>query len=310
MITTITFNPAIDKRYYVNKISLGEVQRVVEVENTAGGKGLNVSRVASLLGEKVTATGLLGGANGDFIAKELIKMDIENKFQSIIGETRTCLAIIDDNKNQTELLESGPEITNEEFAGWMTIYRELLNTTDIIVASGSLPKGLTDDTYSIIIKEAKAKGVKFFLDTSGQALIKSLDSAPYFIKPNTDEIKLITNKESNSREDIIEAIKYLLSKGIEIVTVSLGKGGSITGHGKKLYEAVIPKVQAVNSVGSGDSFTAGMAVAIKRGMSMEDAIKFASACGTANAMEKQTGFISQENVDSLFQRIQVIISDI
>jgi len=310
MITTITFNPAIDKRYYVNKISLGEVQRVLEVENTAGGKGLNVSRVASLLGEKVTATGLLGGASGDFIAKELIKMGIENKFQSIKGETRTCLAIIDDDKNQTELLESGPEISHEEFASWMTIYRELLNTTDIIVASGSLPKGLSDDTYSIIIKEAKEKGVKFLLDTSGQALIKSLSAAPYFIKPNTDEIKLITNKESNSREDIIEAIKYLLSKGIEIVTVSLGKGGSITGHGNKLYEAIIPEVQAVNSVGSGDSFTAGMAVAIKRGMTMEDAVKFASACGTANAMEKQTGFIKQENVDSLFQRIQVDISDI
>lgn len=310
MITTITFNPAIDKRYYVNKISLGEVQRVLEVENTAGGKGLNVSRVASLLGEKVTATGLLGGASGDFIAKELIKMGIENKFQSIKGETRACLAIIDDDKNQTELLESGPEISHEEFASWMTIYRELLNTTDIIVASGSLPKGLSDDTYSIIIKEAKEKRVKFLLDTSGQALIKSLSAAPYFIKPNTDEIKLITNKESNSREDIIEAIKYLLSKGIEIVTVSLGKGGSITGHGKRLYEAIIPEVQAVNSVGSGDSFTAGMAVAIKRGMTMEDAIKFASACGTANAMEKQTGFIKQENVDSLFKRVQVNISNI
>jgi len=310
MITTITFNPAIDKRYYVNEISLGEVQRVIEVENTAGGKGLNVSRVASLLGEKVTATGLLGGANGDFIAKELIKMGIENKFQSIRGETRTCLAIIDDDKNQTELLESGPEISHEEFTSWMTIYRELLNTTDIIVASGSLPKGLSDDIYSIIIKEAKEKGVKFFLDTSGQSLIKALDSTPYFIKPNTDEIKLITNKESNSKEDIIKAIKYLLSKGIEMVTVSLGKGGSITGHGEKLYEAIIPEVQAVNSVGSGDSFTAGMAVAIKRGMTMEDAIKFASACGTANAMEKQTGFIKQENVDSLFQRIQVNISNI
>ncbi|GAA3324712.1 hypothetical protein GCM10020331_053690 [Ectobacillus funiculus] len=66
MIGTITLNPSVDIRYTVEEFSIGSVTRVKQVERTAGGKGLNVSRVATLVGEQVQAAGFLGGASGDF----------------------------------------------------------------------------------------------------------------------------------------------------------------------------------------------------------------------------------------------------
>lgn len=66
MILTITMNPAIDKIYIVNNYKLGEVHRPSKTIASPGGKGLNVSRVAMLMGEKVAATGFLGGANGEY----------------------------------------------------------------------------------------------------------------------------------------------------------------------------------------------------------------------------------------------------
>ena len=59
MILTVTLNAAIDKRYVVEDFKIGEVNRVKECEYTPGGKGLNVSKPASIAGAKVVATGFV-----------------------------------------------------------------------------------------------------------------------------------------------------------------------------------------------------------------------------------------------------------
>ena len=65
MITTVTLNASIDKAYHMeHEIVGGTVMRVARVANSAGGKGLNVARVARLCGSDVQATGLVGGFNG------------------------------------------------------------------------------------------------------------------------------------------------------------------------------------------------------------------------------------------------------
>lgn len=306
MITTVTFNPAIDKRYYVEGISIGKVQRVDEVENTAGGKGLNVSRVASILGEEVVATGFIGGTNGQFIADELQKSGIRSKFQQIEGQTRCCLAIIDTYGNQTEFLEPGPEIKQKDYEEWLKVYEELLDNSSVVIASGSLPRGLKVNAYAEIIEMANKRGIKFLLDTSGEPLLQGINAKPYFIKPNMDEIKLITGKDINTEKDIIKAVLCLNEKGIELVTVSMGKKGSISGYKGQLIKAVLPEIKAVNSVGSGDSFTAGIAVSYNKGMNIIDSIRFASACGAANAMESRTGFVRVENVKRIFSETKAV----
>ena len=78
MITILTFNPSIDRMYRVNSIGIGEVQRVISTNSTAGGKGLNVTKVCKILGEEPLAMGFLGGFNGEYIKNELKKLEIKN----------------------------------------------------------------------------------------------------------------------------------------------------------------------------------------------------------------------------------------
>ena len=62
MIYTFTLNPAVD--YYISlptEIMWDEVNRGTDETYKAGGKGLNVSKVLSLLGIPSTAVCLLGG---------------------------------------------------------------------------------------------------------------------------------------------------------------------------------------------------------------------------------------------------------
>lgn len=305
MVTTITFNPSIDKRYLIDDIVKGEVVRAKKVQNTAGGKGLNVSRVIRLLGEEVTATGFLGGHSGNFISDKLLELKIKDKFVRVKGETRSCLAIITKDLAQTEILEPGPIVEEDEIQRWRETYDEILDNTSIVCASGSLPKGMMSSTYKEIIEKANLKSVKFLLDTSGEALVKGIQGKPFFIKPNIDEIKMITGESINSDSDIVKIIDKIHGRGVEFIFVSLGSKGSLVGYKGKKYRVQVPKVKAINPVGSGDSTVAGVAVALHRGYNIEDTIVFASACGTANAMEEQTGYVNLDIVNKIKTEIKI-----
>ena len=71
MILTVTLNAAIDKRYVVDDFKTGEVNRVRECSYVPGGKGLNVSKPASIYGAEVVATGFVGGHAGNYIEDAL-----------------------------------------------------------------------------------------------------------------------------------------------------------------------------------------------------------------------------------------------
>ncbi|HFI1019885.1 TPA: PfkB family carbohydrate kinase [Streptococcus pneumoniae] len=108
MILTVTMNPSIDISYPLDELKIDTVNRVVDVTKTAGGKGLNVTRVLSEFGDSVLATGLVGGKLGEFLV-EHIDNQVKKDFFSIQGETRNCIAILHGD-NQTEVLEKGPEV--------------------------------------------------------------------------------------------------------------------------------------------------------------------------------------------------------
>ena len=112
MILTVTMNPSIDISYPLDVLQLDTVNRVAEVSKTAGGKGLNVTRVLSEIKDPVAATGLLGGRTGQFILDHLGE-GIEKRFFEIAGDTRNCIAILHEGK-QTEILEKGPTISEKE----------------------------------------------------------------------------------------------------------------------------------------------------------------------------------------------------
>lgn len=305
MITVITFNPSIDRLYKVDRFEVGSVQRASFVNPTAGGKGLNVSKVLNKLGEDINCIGFLGGFNGEYIKSELNKIGIESKFTQISGESRICLNIINEKGISTEILEGGPQINEEEINRFENDLEKVLDNTKVLVASGSLPKGLPTDYYLKIGSICKEKNIKFILDSSGDSLKLALSSKPYLIKPNTDELEVLTGIKISNVDDAIIAAKNLLSTGVENVCVSMGKDGMILLNENELYIVEIPKIDVINTVGSGDSCIAGLSVGILKGYSFENTLKLANACGMSNAMHLDTGDINLQHIEELISKIKV-----
>ncbi len=306
MILTVTLNPAVDKVYEVESFAVGDVFRPKDMWATAGGKGLNVSRVATILGEKVRATGFLGGSNGAFIRNEIKKQGIEDAFVEISGETRICIAINDPIANtSTEILEPGPVITAQEQEKFLKRFRQLVKEADIVTISGSLPKGVDIDFYGKLIDISREFGKRVLLDTSGESLLKSLEFTPFMIKPNETELEAIADKKISTEQDILETAIKIHQMGIQLVCVTLGGNGCIAVTEEGAFRLNAPSIETVSTVGSGDSFLAGCAVALVQNQPIETVLKTAMACGMANTQFARTGYVSRELVDKFYKTVVI-----
>lgn len=306
MILTITLNPAVDISYKLEQFSLDTVNRVGDVSKTAGGKGLNVARVLQQLGEVVAASGFLGGSLGDFIRSQIGLLAIQDFFVGIAGETRNCIAIIHEGQ-QTELLEAGPVISNQEAAIFLEKFTGIVQQVDIVTISGSLPKGLPSDFYTKMVEIANEHDTRVLLDSNG-ALLTSIvksENKPYLIKPNAEELADLLGKKSLDEVQIRQALTSSLFADIPWVVVTLGADGAIIKYGDHLYRVTAPKVEAINPVGSGDSVVAGFAAGFSRGLIGEELMKFGLSMGVLNAMEEKTGYIDVEKMAWVVEQMHV-----
>ncbi len=306
MILTVTLNAAIDKRYVVEDFQVGEVNRVKECSYTPGGKGLNVSKPAAIAGARVVATGFVGGHAGNYIEDELQPFGIESAFYHMKEESRSCINIWDSvNKVQTEFLEPGFTVTEEDFEGFVEMFTELVKEADVVAMSGSVPKGLDGRAYQRLVAIVKEAGKKVILDTSGKLLTAGIEAKPTMIKPNIDEIRMLTGSHCDDLDEIIEAAKQIQKSGVEIVAVSLGADGSVVICDDGVYRAIVPKIDAVNTVGCGDSMIAGFALGLSEGLSITDTLKKASAISAAAALREETGFFVVEDMENISPRVEI-----
>ena len=307
MILTVTLNPSVDISYPLETLKIDTVNRVKDVSKTAGGKGLNVTRVLYESGDKVTATGFLGGKIGEFIESELEQSPVSPAVEKISGNTRNCIAILHEG-NHTEILEQGPTISHEEAEGFLDHYSNLIKQSEVVTISGSLPSGLPNDYYEKLIQLASDEGVAVVLDCSGAPLETVLKSSakPTAIKPNNEELSQLLGKEvTKDIEELKDVLKESLFSGIEWIVVSLGRNGAFAKHGDVFYKVDIPDIPVVNPVGSGDSTVAGIASALNSKKSDADLLKHAMTLGMLNAQETMTGHVNMTNYETLNSQIGV-----
>lgn len=306
MITTVTMNAALDKAYFMaNKIENGTVMRVKHCRTSAGGKGLNVARVAALCGANVQATGLVGGFNGQYLEFLLKKDGISYHFGHVAGETRCCINILDEGYGSTEYLEPGCEVSLDEEQKFMKMFPDIIRSSDVITISGSIPQGIKKDIYGRMITVAKTMGKTVILDTSGELLEKGMKASPTMVKPNQDEIEQLFDVKIRSIQDVILYAKKIRDMGIAYVVVSLGKEGALLVCENGTFHGIPPKVEVVNTVGCGDSMVGAFAVAFERKYTEKEALRYAVAVASSNAISPDTGDFDPEKCKELLAQVTI-----
>lgn len=294
MIVTVTLNASIDKAYYLNSPVIdGTVHRVSVVDNSAGGKGLNASRAIATLNYPVCATGFVGGNNGRYLVELAHKDGITSDFIYTEQETRSCINILEPNRQSTEFLEPGQPVLTKDFLAFKAKLAELAKNAEVVTFNGSIPKGISATNYKELIEETMAAGIPCIVDASGSLLTSCIDVLPTMIKPNTDEIGQLLGRKVSTENEIIKAAQELYKRGIKIVVISLGAQGALMVSDEGTFRATPPKIEVINPVGAGDTLVGSFAVALAQKKPTSECLVFALSCATASCLSAGTGRFDQ-----------------
>ncbi len=302
MIFTITLNPSLNKTVDVEELMYDDVNVILGEERSAGGKGIDVSRVIKELGGQSIALGLMGGYNGIEVEGRLTNEGILCDFTRVSGETRTNLIIHQQRKKmQTFLSAPATQVTQFDIA---TLYRKIkhIPKDSYVVMSGSLPPGLNDSFYAQIITGLKVKGIKAFLDTDGEALKTGVQAGPYLIKPNIHEFGRLVEGNARDHDDVLGLVAPYLSL-VDSVVVSMGARGAVGVSRKERYIVTPPKVNVKSSTGAGDALMAGMVFALSEGASFKDALCLGVACGTASTLNAGSAVCLRDDVYAIKKEV-------
>jgi 1-phosphofructokinase family hexose kinase len=258
--------------------------------SNAGSKGINVSRVSILLGQKTCALGFIGGNTGQLLLQKLSEEGIESDFVHAENfNTRINVKVMDlSQRTVTDLNEPGDPVSQSEYSQLLDKYREKLNYADIVVISGSLLPEMTNRTYYDLIQIAHKYNKPVFLDCGGVVLKESLKASPYCIKPNLREFEEMFGGSKRLTEDeVLSESKKIIDKyNIKRVVVTLGANGVIGVTENEAYRIIPPDVTAASTVGAGDAFLAGMCYGYVMGVDFSKQLVLGTSCASAKVTKE------------------------
>lgn len=304
VILTVALNAALDVTYTVDgELRPHRAQRVATVELRAGGKGLNTARVLHTLGERVLATGLLGGVTGDEIAQR-IPSGLTHSFTRIAAESRRAV-VVTDAVGATGLWEPGPQAKVAEWHAFLDHYTALLKVTGVVVLSGSVP-GVLPGAYRGLVEVARKAGVSSILDADGPMLLHAADSRPDIVKPNADELAdACPDLDTGTVDGVIKAANRLRAKGAAAVVASRGPQGLIAVTGDGVFTATPPETVTGNPTGAGDACNAALARGLRHGRSWPELLRDAVALSAAAVKAPVAGQVEPRDYLSLRHHVDV-----
>lgn len=300
MIYTVTLNPSIDYIVRLDKVEVGQVNRMDSDDKYAGGKGINVSRILKRLDIDNTATGFIGGFTGRFITDEIEKEGIETSFVPVLEDTRINVKIKADQ--ETEINGPGPVVSDAELA---QLKEKLSHLTvgDVVVFAGSAPSNLGNKVYKELLPLAKEAGASIVCDFEGQTLLDSLVYQPLLVKPNNHELEAIFGVTLSSLDDIEHYARRILEMGAQNALISMAGDGALLVTKDSAYFAHPIKGKVKNSVGAGDSMVAGFTGKFVTSHDALEALKWGVACGTATTFSDDLATI--DFIKETYNKVEV-----
>ncbi len=292
MIYTVTLNPAIDYVLQIDSLTVGQIHKTDRAEMHLGGKGINVSKILGELHIPSVALGFTAGFTGEAIEYGVKSEWVTPRFTRLAnGVSRINVKLR--SGRETDINCVGPEVTEVDFKCFYDTLNELKGG-DILVLSGSVPKGAPIDTYGEIMAKCSGKGVKFIVDAEGEQLLNALPHKPFLIKPNSEELSGLFGQLKDEQDIILRAEK-LQQKGAENVLVSLGADGALLlDNNGKVHRIKAALGKAVNTVGAGDSMLAGFIAGYLEKHDFDYALKLGTASGGATAFS--SGLADREHI--------------
>ena len=314
-----TPNITVDRTIRLPELRPGEVLRPSRAVVTAGGKGLNVGRVAAALGRRATLVGLRSEVDGDLLDRLFAVEPVELVGVSIAAETRVSTIYLEDSGRVTVLNEPGPLLTPADWDRYELAVASALATGrhESLVCSGSLPPGAPDDAYGRLVGVGHCAGVRVVVDGARTALATALLAGPDVVTPNLAEALGVLAGQTNEAvseagPDVArracDAVIALCARGARTAAVTAGAAGTAYGDAHDVVWVPTVPVAVVNPIGAGDSFVGGLVHALEQGQGGRDAVVFAVAVATASVEQELAGGVDPARARQLEAEVRALVA--
>ena len=302
-IVTLTLSPAYDVHVYCDTFLAGRENHVKLVSKSSGGKGLNISRALSEYGIKSLAVMLLGNENCQDFENYLLGGNIIPFVLKTDGRIRENITVHTKGGEETRISFEGFSADSSVLS---SIEKELtLSVGDVITVTGSIPSGVDIGELKHYLSGLKETGVRIILDSRSLSLTDIEEIKPWLIKPNAEEISKYLGRDICDLNSAISAARELSQIGTKNVIVSLGELGAVLSADGKIFVGQAPKINAVSTIGAGDSMIAGFIAATKEEKDLTECFRYAVAFGTAACLSEGSLPPQKSTIQSLINKIQI-----
>jgi 6-phosphofructokinase 2 len=305
-IVTLTINPAVDVSTSVKKMVPFTKMRCAPAHRDPGGGGINVARVLKRLGIDATAIYPAGGATGQLLANLVGREGVRSIVIPALNDTREDLTIFDETtREQFRLVFPAAPLSDVEWEECLGSLARITPQPAFVIASGSLPAGVPHDFYGRVAQASKGHG-KIIVDTSGPFLKAALEAGVYLIKPNLREFQELAGITSTDEATLIEAGCRLFDRyRIEVIALSMGSDGAILITRDMALRANGLPIEPVSVSGAGDSFLGAMVWSLVNGNSLDIALRYGVAGGSAALLNPGTELCRPDDVHHLASEVIV-----
>ena len=277
MITTVTLNPSFDLTLEVDALAVGGVTRADTERLEAAGKGVNVSRALAAHGVATRALAALDPAAASRY-EELLDVDGVLRAIHVAGVLRTNVTIVEPAGVVTKVNGPGPHHMPQTVHVILAAVSQAMDGIDWLVLSGSLPPGCPDDTYAVLVAEARRRGCRVALDTEGAPLRLGVAARPDLVKPNREELRELVGYPIDTVGDAVKAAMSLVEAGAHAVLCSLGPQGAVLVSRGVCLHGRVEAFAVESDVGAGDALLAGF---LAGGATDDECVRRAVAWGAA-----------------------------
>lgn len=306
-IVALTMNPAIDTSTVVDRVVPTHKLRCHNVQRDPGGGGINVARVVQRLGGDVDAVYLAGGSLGQLLYNLVDAQGVRSQCIPIGKETRESFSAFEETSGkQYRFVLPGPSVSVTEWRACLDLLASLDLRSNYLVASGTLPPGVPEDFYVQVARLAKEHGAKFVLDASGPALRAALNEGVYLVKPNLNELASLLGSRPEAMAEWVEGCRRIIQAGqAEVVALTLGHHGALLATRERMWRAPRLSIKPLSAVGAGDSFLGAMIWSLAAGHSMEEALRYGVAAGSAALLTPGTELCHPDDVKRLLPEVVI-----
>ncbi len=304
-IITLTLNPAIDVHCYAEHFQPYHENLATVTSRDIGGKGINISRALTASGIENTALIVLGQEDKSSFCRAMDEERLTYREIVLPGKVRENITLHTDDARETRISFAGFSADDGLIDRVEAELVRLLDRDDILTLTGRNPEGVSMTRMKAMLSGLQSRGIRIVIDSRSFTLSDLLEIRPWLIKPNEEEIASYASIDVCDFPTAKCAAEQLHAQGIENVMISLGSRGALLCCPQGCFAAKAPAIEAISTIGAGDSSIAGFCAATKLLLDAPDRLCHAISYGSAACMVMGTQAPNEKDIQALLGQIEV-----